>query len=255
MNSCNLPVETQSFYARSISGPKSYVWLQWLSPRQLWKSQLFRQERHDEKEGLVRIQSAAAIACAVLTLAACGRQTAEDERRRDRATEAGPSTPTTTEQVSPESSSEPGKGAQPAPPVALGTSGQTKAGRVAVTPAKPEFSLGTPVSATVSNGLNKAIYTEDQKTACSIAVLERLAGDSWEPIVGCGYERAPSIVRVAPGEVIKVEIDPRSTHFGGTGDPAFGEGKYRLVFAWRTERGPEGHTTDQVTSQEFRVKR
>jgi hypothetical protein len=216
---------------------------------------LFGQRRHEQKEGVVKIRLAAAIACTVLTLAACGRQAADDERRRDAAPEAGSSSPTTTEQVSPESSREPGGVAQTSPPVALGTPGQTKPGQVAITPAKAVFSLGNPVAATVGNGLDKAIYTEDQKTACSIAILERWAGNSWEPIVGCGYERAPSIVRVAPGEVVKVEIDPRSTHFGGTGDPAFGEGKYRFVFAWRAERGPEGHTTGHVTSEEFRVRR
>jgi hypothetical protein len=208
-----------------------------------------------KKEGLVKIRMAAAIACTVITLAACVRQAADDERRRDGAPEAGSSTPTTTERVSPESSREPGRVAQTSPTVALGTPGQTKPGRVAVTPAKSVFFLGNPVAATVSNGLDMAIYTEDQKTACSIAILERWAGDSWELIVGCGYEGAPSIVRIAPGEVVKVEIDPRSTHFGGTGDPVFGEGQYRFVFAWRTEAGPEGHTTDRVTSEEFRVRR
>jgi hypothetical protein len=214
---------------------------------------LFRQGHHGKdttkRRRPVKISLAAAIACTVLTLAACGG------RQQTAPSEAGSSTSTTTEQASAESSHEAGKAAQTSPPVALGQPAQTEPGRVTVTPAKAIFYLDNPVAATVSNGLDQPIYTEDQKTACSIATLERRAGDSWEPILGCGYERAPSIARIAPDEVVKVEIDPRSTHFGGTGDPAFGEGTYRLVFAWRTEPGPEGHTPHQVTSQEFRVKR
>jgi hypothetical protein len=216
---------------------------------------LFRQGYHEGRERFVKIQFAAAIACTVLTLVACGVRQRTMSGGATAPLEAGSSTPTTAEEVSPESSLEPCGFAQTPPPLALGMPGPTKPGRVAVTPAKTAFSLGDPVAATVGNGLDKAIYTEDQKTVCSIALLERWAGDSWEPIVGCGYERAPSIVQIAPGEVVEVEIDPRSTHFGGTGDLAFGEGKYRLLFAWRMETGPEGHTPDRVTSKEFRVRR
>jgi hypothetical protein len=73
---------------------------------------------------------------------------------------------------------------------------------------------------------------------------------------GCGYERAASVVRIGPGEIVDVVIDPASTHLQGTtGQPAFGEGAYRLVLAWRTQAGPEGATSASATSEEFRVER
>jgi len=188
----------------------------------------------------VKIPAPAALACIVLTLMACG---------------AGSPTPTIAKKAPPEPSLEPGGPAPTPPPLTLGTPAPTTPGGVTVTPAKAAFSVGDPVAATVGNGLDGAIYTEDQKTACSIVLLERWAVGAWEPLVGCGYEKAPAIVRIGPGEVVEVEIDPRSTHFENGRAPAFGEGTYRFRFAWRTEPEPEGHTSESVTSGEFRVGR
>jgi hypothetical protein len=168
---------------------------------------------------------------------------------------AGSPTPTIAKKASPDSSPEPGVPAPTPPPLAIGTPGSTRPGEVAVTPAKAAFPVGDPVATTVGNGLDRAIYTEDQKTACSIVLLERWTDGSWEPVLGCGYEKATAVVRIGPGEVVEVEIDPLSTHFEGTASPAFHEGTYRFLFAWRTDPGPEGHASSSVTSREFRVGR
>jgi hypothetical protein len=191
-----------------------------------------------QKEALVKIRRAAALASVGLALAACT---------------TGSSTPTIEKKASPESSREPGGPAATPPPLSLGTPGPTTQGAVTVRPSKAAFPVGERVSTIVGNGLDQAIYTEDQKTACSIVFLERWTDAAWEPVSGCGYERAAAIVRIGPREVVEAEIDPLSTHLGGMGHPAFAEGRYRLVFAWRPEPGPEGHTSATVTSEEFSV--
>ena len=125
---------------------------------------------------------------------------------------------------------------------------------VVVAPTAP--SPGQTIAVTVTNRLDRTIYTEDMKTDCSIVVLELLIGDSWEPLIACGMERKPLVVAIKPGETRTVWIDPRSTNFGvapGGVDLGFGVGVHRIRFSYRLETEPEGDEPFKVYSPSFQI--
>jgi hypothetical protein len=130
-------------------------------------------------------------------------------------------------------------------------------GVVTVELANGEIGLGATIRASVGNGLDHSVFTEDQKSNCTVVVLELKGPVGWEPITGCGIERAPSVIRIGPGEVMDVEIDPNSGHFQTTDsfEPAFGEGTYRLRFSYRMAPGPEAETPQSAFSPEFTIRR
>jgi hypothetical protein len=115
-----------------------------------------------------------------------------------------------------------------------------------------------PVSAvihtTVMNGLDRAIYTDDFKTVCSIVILQRKDGDTWTDIVGCQLGRPTATVAIGPSLGRTVEIDPSSFHFAsGIRGPAFGAGVYRVKFTCRFQPAAGGDDPVTVYSPEFTI--
>ena len=107
---------------------------------------------------------------------------------------------------------------------------------VSITLRARAYAPGTPISATVVNHLAHTIYALDEKSDCSIAILERRNGKSWQPIRGCALRRLPRVVAIASGHNHPVMIDPHSYNFGvipGTARPAFGAGTYRIMVTYR----------------------
>jgi len=128
--------------------------------------------------------------------------------------------------------------------------------QVTVTLSKLSYAAGQAIEATIANGLKQAIYTEDSKSDCSIAILEQWDGQTWQPLLGCAVARAPLVVAIGSGQGQTVRIDPFSVHFGvspGAAAPAFGAGTYRIKFAYRLEPGPEGETPYEAYSKEFSI--
>jgi hypothetical protein len=91
--------------------------------------------------------------------------------------------------------SSPVTGGSPVPAESPGGSGSPVSvpqGEVSVVVAAAAYPVGAVVHATVANGMDRALYTEDFKTACSIAFLQRRDGAPWTDIAGCRNSRIDS---------------------------------------------------------------
>jgi hypothetical protein len=192
---------------------------------------------------------------ALLVVAGCG---SADEAAAPQAQHEPPSS-TTSGTVSPEPPrTAGGTAAAPStkPSPVSGAKPAGKPGAVTVATTLNSYREGEVITVTVANGRDQSIYSEDQKTDCSIVSLEHLAGDRWETVTGCGAERAPLIVELRRGATHSVRIDPTSTNFqGGDGSPAARAGTYRIVFTYRLAAGPEGVEPERVVSPTFRIER
>jgi hypothetical protein len=142
----------------------------------------------------------------------------------------------------------------PMSPKSSGRPGKAVPGRATIELAKSSFHEGEIVRVTVANGLDQSLYTNNQKSACTIVTLERLHAGTWERIGGCGMEMLPSVVEIGPGDVVEVAINPHSNLWGidTSKGLAFGIGTYRVSFSYWLA-GKDKVTT--VASPEFAVTR
>ena len=129
------------------------------------------------------------------------------------------------------------------------------AGQVTVSLTRSGFSQGDAIELTIANGLDQTIYTEDMKTACSIAILEVQDSDTWGPLLDCGMERLPLTLAIDSGMGRVVTIDPSGMVGAMAGESSPAPGTYRIRFSYRTEPGPEGEEPHSVLSDEFMVSR
>jgi hypothetical protein len=156
--------------------------------------------------------------------------------------------------ASPNASSPTGPGDGP------GTPAPVRKGEVTVTPAARGYAVGHVVRATVANGMDRAVYTEDFKTDCAIAFLQRHEPGGWVDVLGCRLGRPTLTVAIGPGMGRDVAFDPRGVHLaggpGGTGTgPGFGAGTYRVRFTYRLEPDPGGGQDSLVAySAEFAIR-
>ncbi|MFL6073350.1 MAG: hypothetical protein ACJ73S_08155 [Mycobacteriales bacterium] len=132
-------------------------------------------------------------------------------------------------------------------------------GEVTVTLAARGHRPGEVVRATVANGTDRVVYTEDFKTDCSIAFLQHHEAGGWVDVLGCGMGRPTLTVAIGPGRGRAVAFDPHSFHLaggpGGTGaGPGFGAGTYRVRFTYRLEREPGGEDPLVAYSAEFAIR-
>jgi len=109
---------------------------------------------------------------------------------------------------------------------------------------------GTVIVVTVVNGGARVVFTEDQKTDCSIVMLERWDGGGWISLSNCGAERAPRVVAIGPAERSRVVIDTGSSNFV---EQSARPGRYRVVFGFRYERVPEGTEPERAVSRTFAI--
>jgi hypothetical protein len=108
------------------------------------------------------------------------------------------------------------------------------AGKVTVTTTAHSYAVGGVITASIANGLDRAVYTDDFKTACSIATVQRLDAGMWTDITGCRLGRPTMTVKIAAGLGRSVTFDPYSFHLtAGKAGPAFGPGTYRVKFTYR----------------------
>jgi hypothetical protein len=134
--------------------------------------------------------------------------------------------------------------------------GLSTSGNITIEPSAFSYAKGVSVAAIITNGLELAIYTEDMKSDCSIAILEHWQLTGWQAMLNCGMERLPAISAIMPGQAMHVQINPWSSHFGvipGSGEPGLGPGKYRFKFSYRLSQTPQGSEPYSVVSQEFAV--
>jgi hypothetical protein len=164
-------------------------------------------------------------------------------------TGSGQPAPTASTSASPATSAtpEPGGGSGSPVPVAVG--------KVTVKVGAASYQAGAVISVTVANGLDRAIYTEDFKTVCSIFILQRSDSGVWADITGCKLGRPTMTVTVAPGLGRSAQLDPNSFHLtGGRTGPAFGAGTYRVKFTYRLDPEVGGEDPFVAYSAEFAIR-
>jgi hypothetical protein len=154
-------------------------------------------------------------------------------------------------------------GAASASPAVTGSAGAAQtasgspvpaAGKVEVRLGKASYRIGEVVTATVANGSDKPIYTEDFKTVCSIVMLQRSESGAWKEIQGCALGRPTVTVMIEPGAGETITIDPNSFHLRDGGNRlGFGSGTYRVKFGYRLDRGGFGQEPLVVYSPTFEV--
>jgi len=85
----------------------------------------------------------------------------------------------------------------------------------------------------VTNGLHRAIYTQDAKSDCSILLLQRFDGASWTDVSGCALGRPPAVVVIDASHARAVTIDPGSINFAnGMPTASLPAGTYRLQLTY-----------------------
>lgn len=133
--------------------------------------------------------------------------------------------------------------------------GELTAGQVTVAPTQPLYTEGEWVVGTVANGLDQTIYVQDQKTDCTIVILEHAADEGEaEPILGCGQERLTQTVVIEPGAGYRIVINPFSANlaFNASSElPVFGAGVYHLKFSYALQAAANENETSY--SQNFVV--
>lgn len=149
--------------------------------------------------------------------------------------------------------------AQPSPDVAtigFGLPAVTVPGQVRVLLDAAAYTEGNVLSVTITNGLDVTIYADDEKTDCSIVVLDRQTGSRWEPLLACGLGRTPVALPIGPGRARTAEINPRSTNFGiapGSATLGFGAGTYRVTFTYRLDPARGAHEPYSVSLAPFEI--
>jgi hypothetical protein len=137
------------------------------------------------------------------------------------------------------------------PGAASGSPVPVTAGKVEVRLGKSTYRSGEAVTATVVNGFDRAIYTEDFKTACTIVVLQRMQGDSWTDVTGCALGRPTLTVTIGPGLGQPVTIDANSFHLR---DNPIRQGTYRIKFGYGLDRDHFGDEQTVVYSSQLIVQ-
>lgn len=134
------------------------------------------------------------------------------------------------------------------------TGGQTHEA-VVITPSADAYGEGDLIAGTITNGGDQPIWTEDLKSDCSVAILERQDGTIWQPQLYCNSERLPMAVTVPSRGSLAVTVNPRSTHFmvPPGAPPAVGPGTYRLSLTYRLTPGPEGDEPYRAVSAPFTI--
>lgn len=112
------------------------------------------------------------------------------------------------------------------------------------------YRLGAVVEATVANASAASVFTQDQKSDCTIVMLEGGTGTGWEAFSTCGSERVSQTVQLAAGEQRRVRIDVGSENFRP--QPVV-PGVYRVVFTFRWAVVPEGAEPEVAVSEPFEI--
>jgi hypothetical protein len=159
--------------------------------------------------------------------------------------------------ASPQKEATPAMSTSPSSPPLGGSdhSARAEPGKVTITVSASSYRGGSPVSAVITNGLNQAIYTEDGKSDCSIAFLERRDGASWTEAVGCGLRRPPATVAIGAGRGRTVGYDPAgiSARSGGGTTSTLAAGTYRIRFTYRLTGEPAAEDPLGVLSASFTI--
>ncbi len=172
----------------------------------------------------------------ILTLAGCGRSSqdaAHAQPGSGQPTSTPLSRPTSTAAASPQSS---------------------VVGHVTLTLNKTRYASEDPFLVTIHNGLNHAIWVQDQGSGCTSLTVEHNIGGEWDTIGQCVLTRPARTVAIAAGASLSQRIDFAQGMDTGGGWPA---GAYRVTLTYAVDQqaaAPATNGGNTTQSAEFSVQ-
>jgi hypothetical protein len=125
--------------------------------------------------------------------------------------------------------------------------------KVTVTVSADRYAVGENLLVSITNRLDRSIYTEDFKTECTIVYLQRKDNGAWMDITGCRLGRPTMTVAIGAGASKALTIDPNSFHLTGGSEPGLVAGSYRVKFTYRFAQEVGGDDPFAVYSAEFTI--
>lgn len=130
---------------------------------------------------------------------------------------------------------QPGSGQPTATPLsrptstAAASSQSSVAGHVTLTLNKALYAPEDPFLVTIHNGLNHAIWVQDQRSGCTSLTVEHNIGGEWDTVGQCVLTRPARTIAIAAGASLSQRIDFAQGMDTGSGWPA---GTYRVTLAY-----------------------
>ncbi|HZC07733.1 MAG TPA: hypothetical protein VE338_19000 [Ktedonobacterales bacterium] len=114
-------------------------------------------------------------------------------------------------------------------------------GPVTVTTNLSHYTIGDAIGVTVTNNSKSQYYTQDGKSACSIAQLERYDATTgaWKPMDSCNGGKATQTLLIAESASVPYTLAPSSS----SDVNAWQSGTYRVSVTYSTQ--PDGITNPQ----------
>ena len=124
-----------------------------------------------------------------------------------------------------------------------GASGQLTSGQVTLTLDKQRYKPGDTVTATIHNGLSKAIWAEDHQTNCTVVTAEHLQDGQWQAVGRCRLMTPTIMMPLAAGSATVQRL------FGA----GWSGGLYRLTLTYTGGDEGAGGPGGVVHSAEFTI--
>ncbi len=137
---------------------------------------------------------------------------------------------------------------------AAASSQSSIAGHVTLTLNKARYAPEDPFLVTIHNGLNHAIWVQDQQSGCTSLTVEHNIGGEWDTIGQCVMTRPARTVAIASGGSLSQRIDFAQGMDTGGGWPA---GAYRVTLTYAIDQqaaAPATNGGNMTQSAEFSVQ-
>lgn len=93
-----------------------------------------------------------------------------------------------------------------------------------MTIAKSNYAPNENITATIINGLSSSLEAMDHQSACTLLVLQRQVGNTWENLVTCRLMTATRMIQIQANASLRQKISPP----GGS----WFAGQYRLMLRY-----------------------
>ena len=174
--------------------------------------------------------------CLSLLLVGCGTNTL---------TTTSASSTTTSISVTPKVVTPITPGVSASPSVTISPPGISGSSQVTVQTSASLYHPGDTIVVTVSNHTAQSIFFPNHQTNCTVVLLQRQVGSSWEPIAACKL-MIVTIIQSLNGE--KSLLVPLKA-----GHPSWAVGTYRIAFHYMTKTASGIGTPLDVFSPLFQV--
>ena len=114
---------------------------------------------------------------------------------------------------------------------------------------KESYRVQEEIVVTIENGLDTPITSQDQRTYCSIIILEQQLAAGWQPVNNCTANAPGQEVTIHPDSVATVTLIPNQLS-----DGIITSGTYRATLLYTTGPSFRPAQTSTASSAEFLVR-